>query len=153
MVGARVGKDGSIRQLAGPKEVDGDYKTRNIFWAMFEINFGKTINRNTGNKKPLARTRINYSRVCIYHVNNDAISKFQGVTGETITIMILECMAFQVDCIKGNGNKACYYPFMRKKGEYQIPTYTFSLLQFWINRLQTLLSKYEERIRVQKLHQ
>ena len=133
MCAARVGRNGTVRQIAGYKEPEGDTKRRYVSWAIFEICFGETLDRE-GAVTPLARGRFEDVRVCIYHVDNNAISNSTAVTGEIIAHMAWECMMFQVDAIAGDGNKACYNLHPNKGGNY-MPTYETSLIQFWIDRM------------------
>ena len=108
MVAARVGKDGYVRQIAGYNTGENDTRARYVSWAIFEIVWGTTVHRETGEEEPLSRARMEMCRVCVYHVGQKYVSDSPGVTGECIACMAFECIRFQVDVIAGEGNKACY---------------------------------------------
>ena len=46
IVAARVGKDGSVRQIAGYKTDPDDTRPRFVSWAIFEMVWGTTLNRH-----------------------------------------------------------------------------------------------------------
>ena len=132
MCAARVGKDGYVKRIAGPHSDHKDMKPRFVSWAIFEINFGRTLGKETQYETFLQRSRMNTIRVCVYHVSNTRISKSPGITGEVLAIMSWECMVYQVDIIAGDGNKAAYYSTPKNP---TMPTYDGGLIQFWINRM------------------
>ena len=45
MVGARIGKNGSVRQIAGYTTDPDDTRRRFILWAILDIVWGTTLNR------------------------------------------------------------------------------------------------------------
>ena len=65
MVAARLGKDGYVRQIAGYNTGEGDTRVRYVSWAIFEVYWGKTKNRDTEIEEPLSRGRMNMCRVCV----------------------------------------------------------------------------------------
>ena len=132
MVAARIGKDGNIRQIAGYNTDDNDTRVRQVSWAIFEVSWGKTKNRDTDEVVDLTRARMKMTRVCVYHVGQKYASDSPGIVGECLAIMAFECARYQVDVIAGDGNKACYYTTPKSPG---VPTYQHSLIQFWINRI------------------
>ena len=132
MVAARIGKDGYIRQIAGYCTDENDTRVRQVPLAIFEVSWGKTKHRETGEVEDLTRARMTMTRVCVYHVGQKHASESPGIVGECIAIMAFECARYQVDAIAGDGNKACYYTTPESPG---VPTYQHSLLQFWINRM------------------
>lgn len=129
---ARLGKNGSINQIAGPFSVHTDLKSRYVSYAIYEIDFGVFQDETTSYDAFVTRARMNKIRVCIYHVINVHISKSPAVTGEMFATMCWECMVHQVDIIAGDANKGAYLPMPKKGG---IPTYTGSVVQFWIDRM------------------
>ena len=132
MCAARIGKDGYVKQIAGYSTSDDDVKPRFVSWAIFEVSWGKTKNRTTGEIEDLTRARVNMTRVCIYHVNQHHIGRAAAMCGEVIATMCWECTRYEVDIITGDGNKAAYYTTPKNPG---VPTYECSLLQFWIERM------------------
>lgn len=116
MCAARVGKGGRVIQIAGAKEDQTDKKTRHLSGAIFQIDFRKTVDRHQeeGN---LTRGRLEQMRVCVYRVNNNALSSSTSMVGEAIATMMWECVVFQTDIIAGEGNKACYvHPKNKERG-------------------------------------
>ena len=101
-------------------------------WAIFEIVWGKTLNRSTNEEEDPARARMSMNRVCVYHVNQSHISRAAAMCGEVIATMCWECVRYEVDIMAGDGNKAAYYCTPKTAG---VPTYECSLLQFWIDRM------------------
>jgi len=65
MVAARIGKDGYVRQIAGYNTGENDTQARYVSWAIFEIVWGTTVHRETGEEEPLSRARMTMSRVCV----------------------------------------------------------------------------------------
>ena len=132
MCAARLGKDGYINQIAGYSTNDEDVSPRFVSWAIFEILWGKTRNRDTNEIEDLTRSRMAMTRVCIYHVNQSHTSRAAAMCGEVIATMCWECVRYEVDIVAGDGNKAAYYATPKAPG---VPTYECSLLQFWIDRM------------------
>ena len=132
MVAARIGKDSNIRQIAGYHTDDNDTRVRQVSWAIFEVSWGKTKNRDTDEIADLTRARMKMTRVCVYHVGQKYASDSPGIVGECLAVMAFECARYQVDVIAGDGNKACYYTTPKSP---EVPTYQHSLIQFWINRI------------------
>ena len=132
MVAARLGKDGYIKQIAGYHTDDNDTRVRQVSWAIFEVSWGKTKDRDTDEIVDLTRARMRMTHVCVYHVGQKYASDSAGIVGECLAIMAFECARYQVDFIAGDGNKACYYSTPKSPG---VPTYQYSLIQFWINRM------------------
>ena len=129
MVAARIGKDGYIRQIAGYCTDDNDTRVRQVSWAIFEVSWGKTKDRDTDEIVDLTRARMKMSRVCVYHVGQKYASDSPGIVGECLAVMAFECARYQVDVIAGDGNKACYYYYTTPKSP-GVPTYQHSLIQF-----------------------
>ena len=65
MVAARIGKDGYVRQIAAYNTGENDTRARYVSWAIFEIVWGTTVHRETGEEEPLSRARMTMSRVCV----------------------------------------------------------------------------------------
>ena len=68
MVAARLGKEGYIKQIAGYHTDDNDTRIRQVSWAIFEVSWGKTKNRDTDEIVDLTGARMKMTRVCVYHV-------------------------------------------------------------------------------------
>ena len=132
MVAARLGKEGYVKQIAGYHTDENDTRVRQVSWAIFEVSWGKTKDRDTDEIVDLTRGRMNMTRVCVYHVGQKYASDSPGIVGECLAVMAFECARYQVDVIAGDGNKACYYTTPKSPG---VPTYQHSLIQFWINRM------------------
>ena len=132
MVAARLGKEGYIQQIAGYQTNENDTRVRQVSWAIFEVSWGKTKNRQTEEIEDLTRARMKMTRVCVFHVGQSYASGSPGIVGECLAVMAFECARYQVDFIAGDGNKACYYTTPKLPG---VPTYKHSLIQFWINRM------------------
>ena len=66
MVAARIGKDGDIRQIAGYHTDDNDTRVRQVSWAIFEVSWGKTKDRDTDEIVDLTRARMKMTRVCAF---------------------------------------------------------------------------------------
>ena len=144
MCAARLGQNGSIRQIAGPSTGQSDTRERYVSWAIFEIVFGVSINRQTQQQEPLTRAQMKTCRVYIYHVDQKRVSSSASVAGEAIAVMTWECMKYQVDIMCGDGNKAAYLA-TSGIGKHCVPSYQDSLLQFWINRLVKVAAFCRER--------
>ena len=115
---ARIGKDGYVKQSAGYCTSDDDVRPRFVSWAIFEVSWGQTKNRTTGEKEDLTRARMNMTRVCIYHVNQHHIGRAAAMCGEVIATMCWECAQYEVDTITGDGNKAAYCATPKNPGAY-----------------------------------
>ena len=102
---ARLGKDGSIVQMGGPKEDDPwSRPNRKVSFGIFEIGRGLAVNReryassSTGyfdrnvetDLVDMERARMKVTRVCVYHVDHDAATKSHAVTGEIFAHMLLD---------------------------------------------------------------
>ena len=145
MCAARVGKGGTVKQIAGPNEGSKDKKQRYISWAIFEINFGKTRERDDGTKEiDLTKARMNVVRTCVFHIGHANVASSPGIVGEMIAIILWECIAYQVDIIAGDGNKACYLTHPSKKPP-NMPTYSDSLFQFWLKRMINTATQYRKK--------
>ena len=96
MCAARLGKDGYIRQIAGYCTNDEDVNPRFVSWAIFEISWGKTRNRDTNEIKNLTRSRMEMTRGCIYHVNQHHIGRAAAMCGEVAATMFWECIRYEV---------------------------------------------------------
>lgn len=109
---ARVGKGGTVKQMAGPRGSQDDTKSRYVSWAAFKVKSGKTLDRNISQEVDMTRGRIKTVRVCVFHIGQGNIKKSTALCGEILTTMLWECMLYQVDFVGGDGNKACYttYP-------------------------------------------
>ena len=138
MVAARVGNGGRVRQIAGYNTKEDDTRVRQVSWAIFEIIWGRTKNRQSQEIEDPTRARMKMTRVCIYHVGQEYASKSPGIVGECLAVMSWECMKYQVDVIAGDGNKACYFTTPKNPG---VPTYEHSLIQFWINRMMNVATQ------------
>ena len=68
MVAAKIGKNGSVRQIDGYKTDPNDIRPRFVSWAIFEIVWGTTLDRQTGEEEALTRGRMSMHRICVYHV-------------------------------------------------------------------------------------
>ena len=90
MVAARIGKNGSVRQIAGYKTNPKDTRPRFVSWAIFEIVWGTTLNRQSGEEEKLTRGRMSMHRVCVYHVGQEHISRAAALCGEIIATMCWE---------------------------------------------------------------
>ena len=96
MCAARLGKDGYIQQIAGYCTNDEDVNPRFVSWAIFESLWGKTRNRDTNEIEDLTRSRMEMTRVCIYHGNQNHISRAAAMCGEVIATMSWECIRYEV---------------------------------------------------------
>ena len=105
MVAARLGKDGYIKQIAGYHTDDNDTRVRQVSWAIFEVSWGKTKDRDTDEIVDLTRARMRMTRVCVYHVGQKYASDSAGIVGECLAVMAFECARYQVDFIAGDGKQ------------------------------------------------
>ena len=140
MVAARIGKGGSIRQIAGYNTSEDDTRIWCVSWAIFEANWGKTKHRDTQEIEDLSRARMTMTRVCVCvcYVGHKHVGDSPGITGESITCMAFECAIYQVDVIPGDGNNACYCSTPKSPG---VPTYDNSRLQYWINKMMNVATQ------------
>ena len=65
MVAARLGKGGYIKQIAGYHTDDNDTRVRQVSWAIFEVSWGKTKDRDTDEIVDLTRARMR-RHVCAF---------------------------------------------------------------------------------------
>ena len=140
---ARLGRNGSVTQIAGYNVGKEDTQPRYISWAIFEVKWGTTKDRSTHEEEPLTRARMAMTRVCVYHVSQFYVGKSQAIVGEIIAHMVWECIHHEVDIIAGDGNKAAYLTTPKTPG---VPSYEVSLLQFWIDRLVNTATQARKKI-------
>ena len=138
MVAARIGKDGYVRQIAGYNTDESDTGARYVSWAIFEVYWGITRERDSNDLGNLTRSRMQMTRGCVHHVGQKYASDSPGIVGECLATMAFECARYQVDVIAGDGNKACYYTTPKSPG---VPTYEYSLIQYWINRMMNVATQ------------
>ncbi len=153
---ARVGVEGSVRQIAGPNEENPadvwNGPNRRVSFAIFEINWGKAIPRgafaasSTGyfsreepqDYDPMMRARMTTTRVCVFHVDNKEAGKAHNITGECFAEMMYECVIHQVTCIGGDANRLAY----QKSGQQLNSSYGMSTVQFSLDRMEMTMDKY-----------
>ena len=140
---ARLGTNGYVKQIAGYNVSKEDTQPRYVSYAIFEVKWGTTRHRSSQEEEPLRRARMEMTRVCVYHVSQYNIGKSQAVCGEAIAHMVWECIHHEVDVIAGDGNKAAYCATPKSPG---VPTYEYSLLQFWIDRLVNTATQARRKI-------
>ena len=120
---ARLGKNGSIVQIAGPQEDSQEdvWKgpNRRVTLAIFEITWAKAIPRSTyaasstgyfdrneeQDFEDMTRARMPVTRTCVYHVDNVAAGRSHAITGEIFAHMMYECVCHQVSMV-GGGEQA-----------------------------------------------
>ena len=150
---ARLGKDGSIVQIGGPKE-DNVWSgpNRKISFGIFEICWRLAVNRETYASSSsgyfdrntemdlvdMERARMKVTRVCVYHVDHDAATKSHGVTGEIFAHMLFECICHQVTIVGGDANRLCY----QKAAKQLNSSYSMSTCQFWTERMEQTMDMY-----------
>ena len=150
---ARLGKDGSIVQIGGPKD-DNVWSgpNRKISFGIFEICWGLAVDRETyaassagyfdrnteTNLVDMERARMKVTRVCVYHVDHDSARKSHGVTGETFAHMLFECICHQVTIVGGDANRLCY----QKAAKQLNSSYSMSTCQFWTERMEQTMDRY-----------
>ena len=150
---ARLGKDGSIVQIGGPKE-DNVWSgpNRKISFGIFEICWGLAVDRETyassstgyfdrnteTNLVDMERARMKVTRVCVYHVDHDSAGKSHGVTGEIFAHMLFECICHQVTIVGGDANRLCY----QKSAKQCNSSYSMSTCQFWTERMEQTMDRY-----------
>ena len=120
---ARLGKNGSIVQIAGPKEDDvWSGPNRKVSFGIYEIRWGQAVSRatfaasSTGyfnrdkveNLVDMERARMKVTRVCIYHVDHNAATKSHAITGEIFAHVLFECICHQVTIVGGDANRLSY---------------------------------------------
>ena len=153
---ARLGVDGSSRQIGGPNEKSTEDiwngPKRRVSFAIFEINWGKAIPRGTfavaspgffSREKPqeyeeMTRARMSVARVCVYHIDNVEAGKAHSITGECLAHMMYECVVRQVTLIGGDANKMEY----QKQGQQLDRSYGMSTFQFWLDRFEQAIDAY-----------
>ena len=140
---AGLGTNGCVKQTAGYNVSKDDTQARYVSYAIYEIKWGTTKGRSSQEEEPLKRARMEMTRVCVYHVNQNSIGKSQAICGEVIAHMVWECIHPEVDVIAGDGNKAAYCATPKSPG---VPTYEYSLLQFWIDRLVNTATQARRKI-------
>ena len=150
---ARLGKDGSIVQIGGPKD-DNVWSgpNRKISFGIFEIRWGLAVDRETYASSStgyfdrntvtdfvdMERARMKVTRVCVYHVDHDSAGKSHGVTGEVFAHMLFECICHQVTIVGGDANRLCY----QKSGKQLNSSYSMSTCQFWTERMEQTMDRY-----------
>ena len=150
---ARLGKDGSIVQIGGPKD-DNVWSgpNRKISFGIFEICWGLAVDRETYASSStgyfdrntvtdfvdMERARMKVTRVCVYHVDHDSAGKSHGVTGEVFAHMLFECICHQVTIVGGDANRLCY----QKSGKQLNSSYSMSTCQFWTERMEQTMDRY-----------
>ena len=150
---ARLGKDGTIVQIAGPKEDDPWAGTnRKISFGIFEICWGLAVNRETyaasstgyfdrdavTDLVDMERARMKVTRVCVYHVDHDAATKSHALTGEIFAHMLFECICHQVTIVGGDANRLSY----QKAAKQLNGSYSMSTCQFWTERMEQTMDRY-----------
>ena len=50
-----------------------DTKARYVSWAIFEVKFGKTLDRSTSQEVDMTRSRMKTVRVCVFHIGHKNI--------------------------------------------------------------------------------
>ena len=86
-------------KLLDIKTDDNDTRVRQVSWAIFEVSWGKTKDRDTDEIVDLTRARMKMTRVCVYHVGQKYASDSAGIVGECLAVMAFECARYQVDFI------------------------------------------------------
>ena len=153
---ARLGVDGSIRQIAGPNEDSSEAvwngPKRRVSFAIFEITWGKAIPRGAfsvstsgyfsrhdpQDYEEMTRARMSTTRVCVYHVDHDSAGKAHSITGECLAHMFYECVVHQVTIVAGDANKLAY----QKQGIQLDSSFGMSTFQFWLDRFEQTIDAY-----------
>ena len=81
MVAPRIGRNGSVRQIAGYQTDPHDTRPRFVSWAIFEIVWDTTLNRQTGEEEAHTRGIMFMHRVCVYHSGQNHISRSAALCG------------------------------------------------------------------------
>ena len=154
---ARLGKDGSITQIAGPNSENvWTEPNRKINFGIFEICWGKAVPRSTFAASStgyfnrdeveefvdMERARMKVTRVCIYHVDNNAAKYSHGITGEIFAHMLYECTCHQVSIIAGDANMLSY----QKANKHANSSYSMSTVQFWTERFEEAMDDYFKKV-------
>ena len=156
MVLARLGYEGHIKQIVGPNEEN--YWTgpkRRVFFAIFEVTWGKAIPRGAFSVSPtgyfsrddpqdyedMTRARMATTRVCIYHIDNKEAGSAHSITGECLAHMFYECIIHQVTILAGDANKMAY----QKQGNQCDGRFGMSTFQFWLDRFEHTIDQYLKR--------
>ena len=153
---ARLGVDGSIRQIAGPNEKNSEDMwngpKRRVSFAIFEITWGKAIPRGAfavsisgyfsredpQDYEEMTRARMTTTRVCVYHVDHDSAGKSHSITGECLAHMLYECVVHQVTIVAGDANKLAY----QKQGIQLDGSFGMSTFQFWLDRFEQTIDAF-----------
>ena len=150
---ARLGKNGSIVQIGGPKEDDvWSGPNRQISFGIFEICWGQAVSRSTfaasstgyfdrdveTDLVDMERARMKVTRVCIYHVDHDAAGRSHAITGEIFAHMLFECICHQVTIVGGDANRLAY----QKANKQLNSSYSMSTCQFWTERMEQTMDHY-----------
>ena len=155
---ARLGVDGSIRQIGGPNEDSQEAiwngPKRRVSIAIFEVTWGKAIVRSTFASSSsgffeekdqeygvMTRARMPITRVCIYHIDNVEAGKSHAFTGECLAHMMYECMVHQVIVVGRDANKMAYQRQGQRLNESHGMS-TLSTLQFWLDRMELTMDRY-----------
>ena len=136
---ARLGVNGTIRQIGGQNEKNNDDiwngPKRRVPFAIFEIVWGKAIPRGAfaasergyfSRESPqeyeeMCRARMTTTRVCVYHADNAEAS-----------------VVHQGTIIGRDANKMCY----QKAGQQLNCSYGMRTFQFWLDRIEGLMDRY-----------
>ena len=150
---ARLGKNGSIVQIGGPKEDDvWSGPNRRVSFGIFEIRWGQAVSRSTfaasstgyfnrdveTNMVDMERARMKVTRVCIYHVDHDAAGRSHAITGEIFAHMLFECICHKVTIVGGDANRLSY----QKANKQLNSSYSMSTCQFWTERMEQTMGHY-----------
>ena len=154
---ARLGKNGSIVQIGGPKEDDvWSGPNRKISFGIFEIRWGQAVSRSTfaaastgyfdrdveTDLVDMERARMKVTRVCIYHVDHDAAERSHAITGEIFAHMLFECICHQVTIVGGDANRLSY----QKANKQLNSSYSMSTCQFWTERMERTMDHYFKNV-------
>ena len=152
---ARLGVDGSTRQIGGPHEKSQEDiwngPKRRVSFAIYEIVLGKAIACGTfsvssrcwfsreddQDYEVMTRARMPVTRVCIYHVNNAEAGKSHSTTDKCPARMMYECAIHQVSAIGGDANRMAY----QKQGQQRNASYGMSTFQFWRDRMEQMINQ------------
>ena len=122
---AGLGQEGSVQQIAVPREDDPSKNSsgpkRRVSYAIFESKSGKAISRKEfaascmgyfssqepQNLETMTRARMAATRTCACHVNNEDAGKSHAIAGDCLATRLYECFVYQVTTI-GDANKMAY---------------------------------------------
>ena len=153
---ARLGVNGSIRQIGGPNEQSAEDiwngPKRRVSFAIFEVTWGKSIPQGAfavsssgyfSREEPqeyeeMTRARMSVTRVCVYHIDNVEAGKSHSITGECLAHMMYECVVHQITILGGDANKMAY----QKQGNQCDGSYGMSTFQFWLDRFEQTIDAY-----------